>query len=267
VEFGGTGERFDGTLMITGVRHQIEKGNWETVLQVGESPRRYAESYRVHQPAAAALLPPVQGLQIGVVTNLEDPNGEDRVQVRLPLVQDSDDGAWMRIASLDAGENRGMFFRPEIGDEVVVGFLNSDPRHGVVLGMLNSSSKPAPLQATNDNHEKGYTSRSGITIHVDDDNNILTLSTPGGHELVLDDDAQSVTLKDSNNNSIVMDSNGITIESIQEINISASTNINAEAGANLELSGSANAKVSGGAAAELSAGGNTTVSGAVVQIN
>ena len=37
----------------------------------------------------------------------------------------------------DAGENRGSFWRPEIGDEVVLGFLNSDPRDAIILGMLN----------------------------------------------------------------------------------------------------------------------------------
>ncbi|MCB2206171.1 type VI secretion system tip protein VgrG [bacterium] len=267
VEILGAGERFEGKLMITGVRHQIEKGNWQTVLQVGMSPERFAEHFRVHQPAAAALLPPVHGLQIGIVTNLEDPDGEDRIQVRLPLVQSADDGAWMRLASLDAGDQRGMVFRPELGDEVVVGFFNNDPRHGVVLGMLHSSSHPAPIQGSNDNHEKGYVSRSDIRIHVDDDKKVLTLSTPGGHEIVMDDDGTSITMKDSNGNSIVMDSSGITIESAQDISITAGANFKTEAGSNLELSGGSNSKVSGGAAAEISSGGNTSVKGSMVQIN
>ena len=51
------------------------------------------------------------------------------------------------LATLDAGKERGTFFRPEIGDEVVVGFLNDDPRHPVILGMCHSSAKPAPEPA------------------------------------------------------------------------------------------------------------------------
>jgi uncharacterized protein involved in type VI secretion and phage assembly len=48
------------------------------------------------------------------VTKLEaDPDGEDRIQVRLPILDAQADGIWARVSSLDAGENRGFFFRPE----------------------------------------------------------------------------------------------------------------------------------------------------------
>jgi len=56
------------------------------------------------------------------------------------MISTSDDGIWARISTLDAGKQRGTFFRPEIGDEVIVGFLNDDPRYPVVLGMVNSSA-------------------------------------------------------------------------------------------------------------------------------
>ena len=84
-------------------------------------------------------------MQIGVVTRLKnDPDGENRIMVRIPVIHKDDEGAWCRVSFLDAGNERGMFFLPEIGDEVIVGFINNDPRHGVVLGMLNSRAKPAP---------------------------------------------------------------------------------------------------------------------------
>ena len=79
------------------------------------------------------------------MTSNEDPDGEHRVRVKLPLVNNADDGVWARVASLDAGNDRGFFFRPEIGDEVVVGFFDDDPRRPVMLGMLHSSAKAAPL--------------------------------------------------------------------------------------------------------------------------
>ncbi len=267
VVINGAGERFEGTHMITGVRHQIGKGNWETSVQFGETPERFAERFRVHQPDAGALLPPVHGLQIGIVTALEDPLGEDRIQVRLPLVDAADEGAWMRLASLDAGDQRGMVFRPEIGDEVIVGFVNNDPRHGVVLGMLHSSGNPAPIPGSDQNHEKGYVSRSGMKVHFDDEKSIITLSTPGGHKLVLDDDDQSIRIEDSHGNRFVMNRDGIEMESIKDVVITAAVDVKAEAGANAEFTAGASAKVEGGAGAELSAGGNTTVRGAVVQIN
>ncbi|MBR9997741.1 MAG: type VI secretion system tip protein VgrG [Cyclobacteriaceae bacterium] len=266
-ELQNVGERFEGRVMISGVRHQIEKGNWETYIQFGESPVRFAEKYEVEQPLASALLPAVHGLHIGVVTNLEDPEGEERIQVRLPLVHDSDDGAWMRLCSLDAGENRGWVFRPEINDEVIVGFLNDDPRHGVILGKVHSSKNTAPFPAGNDNHEKGFLSREELKFLFNDEKKSISLETPGGHKAILNDDDDSITLEDSNGNKIVMNADGIEIESIRDIKLTASVDIKMESGANAEMKGGAMAKLEGSAGAELSSGGSTTVKGSIVQIN
>ncbi|MCB0502351.1 MAG: type VI secretion system tip protein VgrG [Bacteroidetes bacterium] len=267
VELQNVGERFEGKVMITGVRHHIEKGNWETFIQFGESPVHFAEKFELEQSLASGLVPAVNGLQIGVVTNLEDPDGEERIQVRMPLVNENDDGAWMRLCSLDAGENRGWVFRPEIGDEVIVGFLNSDPRFGVILGKVHSSKNAAPFEASNDNHEKGFLSREGLKLHFDDDKKVITLETPGGHKAILSDDETSITIEDSNGNKIVMDSNGIEMESIKDIKLTASADVKIDAGANAEITGGANAKLEGSAGAELSSGASTTVKGSIVQIN
>ena len=266
-QLAGAGERFEGKLMITGVRHQIEKGNWETIIQFGEDPKWFAQTFEVAQPLAGALLPPVQGLQIGVVTDLEDPAGEDRIRVRMPMVNAADDGAWMRMVSLDAGKDRGWVIRPEVDDEVIVGFLNNDPRHGVVLGMVHSSKNPAPIVPSNDNPEKGFVSRSGLKVLFDDDKKTITISTPGAHQFILDDSETRITLLDSNGNKLVMDADGITIESIKDLKLKAGTNAILEAGTNAELKGGAQTKVSGAAGAELSSGANTAVKGSMVQIN
>ncbi len=123
IEVTGIGERFEGKMYVSGVRHAVANGNWETDVQFGLNPELFAETYNLRPLPAAGLLPAVSGLQIGVVTVLEnDPDGEDRIKVRLPLVSAAEEGIWARIATLDAGKERGTFFRPEIGDEVVVGF-------------------------------------------------------------------------------------------------------------------------------------------------
>ncbi|MBT8183615.1 MAG: type VI secretion system tip protein VgrG, partial [Eudoraea sp.] len=261
------GERFEGKVMITGVRHHIEKGNWETFIQFGESPEHFAERFTLEQPLASALLPAVQGLQIGKVTALEDPDAEERIQVRLPMVHSSDEGTWMRLCSLDAGENRGWVSRPEIDDEVIVGFLNADPRFGVILGKVHSSKNTAPFSAADDNHEKGYQSREGMKLLFDDDKKSILLETPGGHKFFMNDDDTSITLEDSNGNKIVMNDSGIEIESIKDIKVNASVNLEMESGANTEIKGGANVKMEGSAAAELSSGGSTTVKGSILQLN
>ena len=266
-EIQNVGERFEGKVMITGVRHQIEKGNWETNIQFGCSPQRFAEKFDVNQPLASALLPAVEGLQIGVVTNLEDPDGEERIQVRLPLVHESDDGAWMRLCTLDAGENRGWVFRPEIGDEVITGFLNNDPRFGVILGKVHSSKHTAPYTASNDNFEKGFLSKAELKFLMDDEKKSITFETPGGHKIIMDDDEQSILLEDSHGNKIAMSSDGIEIKSIKDVQVNADANMKMEAGTNAEITGGANAKLEGSSGAELSSGGSTSVKGSVVQLN
>ncbi|NLE61585.1 MAG: type VI secretion system tip protein VgrG, partial [Planctomycetes bacterium] len=141
VELSGMGDRFNGRSFVSGVRHTLGAGDWQTAVQIGLRPEWHAELYPVNPLPAGGLRPGINGLQPGVVTQLQDdPAGEDRILVRLPLISTSDDGVWSRVATLDAGNERGIIFRPEIGDEVIVGFINADPHHPVVLGMMNSSS-------------------------------------------------------------------------------------------------------------------------------
>ena len=267
IELKGAGERFEGKLFVSGVRQQYEKGNWHTSIQFGINPEWLAQTYNVQQPLSGALLPAINGLQIGIVTKLEqDPDGENRIMVRIPVIHAQDEGAWCRVSSLDAGNERGMFFLPEVDDEVIVGFINNDPRNGVVLGMVNSSAKPAPLTASDDNHEKGYQSRSKMKLMFNDDKKIVNIETPGGHKVEINEDEKKIHLEDLNGNKIILNEDGITIESIKDIKMKSAADTKIEA-VNMEIKGSAQTKVEGGSGAELSSGATTNVKGSMVNIN
>ncbi len=267
IELNGVGKRFNGQALVSGVRHEITARNWETDISFGLSPDYFGVQNRdVIQAPASGLLPAISGLHIALVTSLEDPDGEDRIQIRLPMVDAAEEGVWARMATLDAGENRGSFFRPEIGDEVIAGFLNEDPRRPVVLGMLNSSAKPAPIMASDDNHEKGFVTRSEMKWLFDDDKVAMTVVTPNGNTLVLSDDEGSIKISDENGNTVLLSSDGISLESAADVNIKASGDVNIE-GTNVSLTASAECKAEGSAGAELSSGGSTTVKGSIVQIN
>ena len=267
IELRGVGERFNGNVFVSGTRHQISSENWQTDVQFGFSDQWFYKNKDVAEMPASGLVPWIHGLQIGVVVKLEeDPDGEDRVQVRIPVIDNQDDGLWARVATLDAGENRGTFFRPEIGDEVILGFVNDDPRDPVILGMFNSSAKPAPVAASDDNHEKGYVSRSEIKILFDDDKVSLTIETPNGNKVVLSDDEGSIVLTDENSNSITMSSDGLSIESQADINIKASGDLNLE-GTNTSIKASAQYKAEGSSGAEMSSGATAVLKGSLVQIN
>jgi Rhs element Vgr protein len=261
------GDRFNGKVYITGVRHEFSNNNWTTDAEFGLPGEVHAERFAVNHLPAAGLLPAVSGLQLGVVTQLEDdPAGEHRIRVKVPLAGMDEQGVWARVATLDAGDGRGTFFRPEVDDEVVLGFFHEDPAQPVVLGMLHSSAKAPPLTASADNNQKTYVSRSGITLLFDDDKKIVSLKTPGGNSLTLTDEDGGILLEDQNGNKLTMNSDGIALESAKEISIKASTDLKAE-GVNTEIKSSASFKAEGSASAEVSSSGTMTVKGSLVQIN
>jgi Rhs element Vgr protein len=267
VKLSGVGERFSGDVLISGVRHEFDTtGGWKTHLQFGGTAPEPALRERLQNNRTASMLAPVAGLQAGIVTDNEDPEGEFRVRVMLPLVVDGDDGVWARVAAVDAGADRGFFFRPEIGNEVLVGFLDDDPRHPVILGMLHSSAMAAPLSPSNDNPQKGYKSRSGIQLLFDDEKKSVTLLTPGGNSLVLDDDAQGITIKDQNGNKIVLSSGGIVIESSKALSLTSTTEGKFEGGTSMNVKAGTALTCEGAASHDIKSGGVVKVAGSAIQL-
>lgn len=269
LDLAGVGERFNGKAFVTGVSHRLQDGSWITDVQFGLSPRWFVQEFETGQPAAGGLLPAISGLQIGIVTGLEgDKDSEERILVRLPVIDPAAEGARARVLSLDAGDKRGFYFRPEIGDEVVVGFLNNDPRQAVVLGSLHSSAKPIPgIFTTQDtNHLKGYVSRSEMAMMFDDEKKIFSLKTPAGNKLVMDEDQKSLTIEDQNGNKIVLDADGIRIESSKDLVMKAAGDVKIE-GVNIEAKASAQLKASGSGGVEVSSSATAVLKGSIVQIN
>jgi Rhs element Vgr protein len=267
IELGGFGSRFNGLGLVAGVRHRLGRGDWVTEALIGSDPRPHHERFPVAAPGAGGTIPPVHGLQIGIVSALEgDPAGEDRIEIRLATVTETDGLIWARQALGDAGDGRGTAFRPEIGDEVAVAFLDADPRDPVILGALHSSAKPSPIPGTNDNHEKGIVTRSGMRIHWDDDKLVATIDTPKGNSLVLSETDGGITITDENKNVIVMSADGVSIESAKDIILSAKGDVKIE-GINVEVAASASLKAKGSGGAELNSSATTVVKGSLVAIN
>ena len=275
VKLNGVGDRFNGKAYVTAVKQEIGNGMWDTHIQFGLDPRRYAFLHQdINDELSAGLSGTMHGLQIGKVVQLEnDPDGQDRILVRIPVIDNEAQGIWTRAASLDAGSDRGAFFRPEIGDEVIVGFINGDPRDAVMLGMLHSSAMPAPIKAKDVNHEKGFTTRSKMHIHFNDDTKTITIDTPAGNSIKLDEQGTKIEIKDQNTNKITMDPAGIKIESPMNVEIKAGVNLVLSAGASLTIGAvSLGVKAAGnlsleGALTKLSAQGINEISGSLVKIN
>jgi Rhs element Vgr protein len=263
----GVGDRFNGNAYVTGVFHELAEGNWTIDAQFGLNPEWFSETFDIHTPTGSGIIPAIKGLHVGIVTQLEeDPNGEDRILVKIPIINNDEQGIWCRVASPDAGDKRGFFFRPEIEDEVIIGFINEDPNNAIVLGMLHSKGKPSPITASDDNHQKGIVTRSEMKVLFDDEKKSIAIETPAGKKITLDEDQGVIKIEDENSNIITIDSNGIKIESAGNIEFKATGDVKIE-GTNVSINASAQFKAEGSAGVEMSSGATAVLKGSMVQIN
>jgi Rhs element Vgr protein len=268
VTLRGLGDRYNGDVFVTGVRHDFDLAQgWKTNIQFGSTETWFGEEQRISASKVSGLLPGINGLQIGVVVSNEDPDGEHRIRVKMPLVNKDDEGTWARVASVDAGNERGFFFRPEIGDEVVMGFLNDDPRQAIVLGMLHSSAKAAPIKGSDDNHEKVYQSRSKMKFYFNDEKKIMEFITPAGNSITLSEEEKAIKITDQNGNKIEMTSSGIKIESSKAIELKACTEVKMESGTSFSAKGGTEIKIEGASGVEVSSPAVTKIKGSILNLN
>lgn len=283
ITLDGLGKRFNGDAFIGFVEHEITEGEWITTAGMGIDPEMATQNTDIVTPPASGLLPGIEGLHIGVVRKIDaDPAKEYRIQVEIPLLNSDKNLVWARLSNFWSSKSFGAFFIPNIGDEVVLGFLNNDPTYPIILGSMYSSANTAPLEIDAKNPIQLMQTKSGIKLEMDDENKIVTVTTPGANKIVLSDKDKSVNLADQNGNKIVLSDSGILIQSSKEVtiksgtdfkvnagtnaNITATTNLSGK-GVNVELTADASFTAKGNASAELSAAGQTTVKGAIVMIN
>lgn len=287
ITLSGLGDRFNGDHLISNVRHTIGNGNWITEVTIGLSPIWFTEEPDVTAPPASGLLPGVQGLFNATVKKMyEDPDKQFRILVDIPLFDNKGEGIWARLSNFYSTSGAGAFFLPEVGDEVIVGFLNEDPRFPIILGSLYSSTKHKPyktLSPDQKNSKKAIVSKSGIFIEFDDENKVFTIETPSKNTAIFDDKKKEITIKDQHNNSVVMSSSGINIKSPKNIAIEANQKLTLKGkqgviidsspgdvtikGTNIKQTANVKLSAKGNAQAELTGGAQTTIKGAMVMIN
>ena len=280
----GVGDRFNGDAYITMDNHVLENRTWTTKVKFSLNERFAFEKENFSHPDSAGHLPDIKGLQVGKVKKIFDgPDSQFRILVTLPSNSENQDGIWARMANFQGTKKPGSGFLPQIGDEVVIGFLERDPSCPVILGSLYSTSTSAATTPDDDdNYIKTIITKSQLKIKFDDEKKILSLETPAGNTIAISDEAKSIEIADQHTNYIKMDENGITLQSCKDIVLEAKGKISLSAIQNIELAAKMDVKTSGlnidntaeisffakgSATAELSASGQTTVKGAIVMIN
>lgn len=164
------------------------------------------------------------GVAVARVINNVDPTNQGRVQLQLLWLPGAN--PWARVAVLMAGNNRGTWFIPDVGDEVLIGFDNGYLSCPYVIGALwNGNDKPPEtMDGDGNNYKKTIRSRNGVKIVLDDTNGkeTLTIETPGGQKLTLRDGPSSIEIIDGNGNSIELESNRINVTAAAKVTIKAS---------------------------------------------
>lgn len=198
----------------------------------------------------------IYGVAVAEVVSNLDLTGLGRVQLRLPWLPGYQ--PWARVAMLSAGPDRGSYFIPQKGDEVLVAFCHGDVREPYVIGSLwNGRDKPPckePLDPTNKR----------------------LIRTPAGHKILLDDLEQSIAITSSTGQKVTIapdrielaagEGNKITMHASGTIEIEASVAVQIKA-PTVSVNASASLDLKGSASASLDGGGVCVVKGAMVNIN
>ncbi|WP_400073182.1 type VI secretion system Vgr family protein [Zobellia russellii] len=138
-----------------------------------------------HLPYSNSFATPRSGAQRGWVLDNADPEGLGRIKVQFPWQKPMGTSTpWIKMITPYSGSDKGFYFIPEKGEEVLVGFEADNPEKPFVLSAgFNSSANSGFANA--DNNIKAIKTRSGHLIELND--------TDGG---------ESITINDKNGNSI-----------------------------------------------------------------
>lgn len=194
------------------------------------------------------------GVAVGVVTDNKDPDKLGRVRVQLPWQTASDTSFWARLAVPMAGNARGTYFVPEVGDEVLVAAELGDASYLYVLGSLWNTKQPPPPVSDDDgkNNVRLIKSRSGHVVRFVDDESApaVEIELASGKKVALDKDG--ITVDDGSGNVVKLasTSGAIEITASQQLTIRAPT-VSIEASASMTVKSS----------------GTLTLSGTLVRIN
>lgn len=139
----------------------------------------------------------INGVVVGLVRSLDDPQNLGRIEVHLPWLSDNNRSYWARVATLMAGAGRGSWFMPEPDDEVLLAFDHGDVQHPYVVGFLwNGKDKP-PNDDGIDRKVRRLRTVSGHVLEFHDkagEEKIL-IKTKAGQEMELEDTQNSITIK------------------------------------------------------------------------
>lgn len=235
-------------------------------------------------------------LTLATVENIKDDQNLNRVKclpIGAPKEEETD---WCYVMSAMGGKDRGLFLFPQVGDLVVLGYLENDPHRPIVLGSFWNNETKAPRQVKDGKAEEYCLitpNNVELAVHDELDKQKLTVKMPSGVTVELDDESQTVTtqnaggdtsllmkmkdgqieLKAKSKLTITVGQGSITMDDKGNISIKGGGDVTLEgAGVTVKSSGSAAVRgadvaVDAKASLELKAMGTTTVKGMPIKLN
>lgn len=168
-------------LMITDIHHSVDTlGNYTGYFEAIAADTGYLPGSVFHTPVAEP--------QMATITDNKDVQG--RVQVKFDWQTGGSTSEWIRMMSPDAGgsdkvsKNRGFMAIPEVGDQVMVGFVHSHPDRPYVMGGLFHGKVGGG--GGSGNNIKSLSSKSGHIVELNDGGGITIRDKTGGNVIVID---------------------------------------------------------------------------------
>lgn len=255
-------------IIVSAVKHTLQSGKWNTSLQLGLSARSHAEEFGLVKSPDVVMLPEAGGMLYGKVLGYKTgQNGHELIEVELPVSKEQSKPTvvYARLATMSAGTHGGTVFRPYPNDEVIVGFIQNDPRFPVILGSLHNGKNPAPFHLKNGEQKQTGLKTGDWSVIIDEEEQCLKVASAQGRQLTIDEKNKKVVLEYDSTNQITVDANGITLKG---------KNITLEATQKMELSGmqvrtkaSTDTEISAGTQLSLEGKVTTTIKGQLTQIN
>lgn len=170
------------------------------------------------------------GSYLARVVSVNDPDSLARVQVRLIGFDgfDQQDAAiWARVAVPFAGNDRGAFFIPDVDNEVLVSFVNGDPRQPIVIGGLwnGRDAVPEQLGGSGDSVDRWtITGKAGTRIAIVEEQSgseTISFTTPGGVSGELTDEGGGKIEFRLGGTTVTYDQQGVTVNTSMNVKVQA----------------------------------------------
>jgi phage protein D len=278
VDIKGAGRRFSGKYVLSEVRHVWEtEAGYRTEFTV--TGRHDHSLYALAGGHASAALPTparIEGLVVGIVTDVKDPENLGRIKVKLPWLADNYESDWARVTQVIGGSSYGSLFMPDVNDEVLIGFEHGDIHRPYVLGSLysgrNKPEKPSDKLVASDG--KVATQRLETREH----NRLVFFDHKGTKEgvtLRTGDDKYYLDLNKTETKITISSDGGITIEAkkgkvlleAKDLEIKTTGTLDATATGAATLKSQAKMTIEGGAGLELKSSGVVEIKGSLVKVN